>query len=59
MPYVAIPRPSAPRTTAAEWRESEQVVRDVVVDDALEPKRTGLLDAHGVPIYRVRDRIGF
>jgi hypothetical protein len=59
MPYLSIPRRQTPRTTAGEWWESEVVVRDVTVDDNPDPKPTGLMDAHGDPIYRVRDRIGF
>lgn len=56
MRYVA--RPKA-------WWDDEPNVEDVstrivlVEDDA--PIRTGLLDADGVPLYRVRDRfpVGF
>ena len=56
MAYVTIRRPQRPR---ADWLEDapEPVLSfDVIVSDD-EPVNTGLLDAHGTPIYRTPDKI--
>lgn len=54
MKYVAIPR--------ADWDEPPDVeavsTRTVLVDDDA-PIKTGLLDHHGTPLYRIREKIRF
>lgn len=48
--YVSRPR-------ACDWDEPGMFVGTTVYDDG--PSDTGLLDARGHPIYRMRDPIGF
>lgn len=47
---------TAPRS--GHWSDDVPMIRDLTVFETQdEPARTGLLDARGVPIYRVRERI--
>lgn len=50
-------------TKPRSWWSDEPALADVstrtVIMDDDEPERTGLLDQHGTPIYRVRERIPF
>lgn len=51
--YVALPHP--PR---AHWSDDAPLLRDITVYDTEDvPEATGLLDASGTKLYRVRERI--
>jgi hypothetical protein len=52
MRYVASTRP--PR--ADDWDYPDEHRTMSVIEDEAAPQATGLLDANGVPIYRVADR---
>lgn len=57
MRYVAIGRAARPR---ADWEEEEAVQVGTTVHEADDgPIDTGLLDARGVRLYRVREKIPF
>lgn len=53
--YVAIPVKPIPRADAEDWPEPHCSI--VVLETDPAPVPTGLLDAAGVPLYRVADRI--
>ncbi len=47
-----------PKRPKLEWDEDEVVLTgQTVIED--EPEWTGLFDADGNPLYRVRERMGF
>lgn len=55
--YVAMGQPARPR---AEWDDQEPIYAGTqVYEQDSEPVNTGLLDARGVPLYRVPTKIPF
>ena len=53
-----VPRARRPRACDPEWHEFAQPrTMDVIVPDETAPEDTGLLDQHGVPLYRVPERV--
>lgn len=54
--YVAIPeRGTPPRADADDWAAPHFTI--VVLEEDHSPVSTGLVDARGVPIYRIADRV--
>ncbi len=53
--YIAIPqRPKAYES----WEDQPPIAAaSTVYEQDDRPEETGLVDAHGVPLYRVRDKI--
>jgi len=47
------------RRPVSAWDDDEPAYRAMTVHDDLEPVETGLLDQHGVAIYRLRAPVGF
>lgn len=53
-----VPRAHRPRACDPDWSEFAQPrTMDVIVPDDDEPRDTGLLDQHGVPLFRVPERV--
>lgn len=51
--YIALPIPSK-----SNWADDAPLIRDLTVYDTEDtPEATGLLDASGTKLYRVRERI--
>ena len=51
--YVALAR----RPKAGDWDDDQVVVTSITVHESdHSPVETGLLDAHGTPLYRVNER---
>lgn len=53
------PRPRQAFVQYVDWAEGCAMTADVVIEADRAPQETGLLDAHGDPLYRVHETVPF